>query len=139
VRDYIVCSTKYLQKFGAKYTTHKALAKRRGVPFELTREQWLKVWIDSGHIFERGSLGHQYVMARLGDRGSYVLGNVKIITGAENISEAQTGRVASLEARQRQSAAKKGKTFTADHCRKLSEVHKGRVPWNSPEYVGELI
>jgi hypothetical protein len=63
-------------------------AKRRGIPFRLTFDEWFAIWLDSGHLEERGSGRDQYVMARLGNQGAYEVGNVKIITASEMSREA---------------------------------------------------
>ena len=65
----------------------RARARKRGIDFLLTFEEWFKVWDDSGHLHERGRLKHQYCMARVGDVGAYAVGNVKIITMGENGKE----------------------------------------------------
>jgi hypothetical protein len=70
-----------------QYTNHKASAKQRGIPFLLTYAQWLAVWQASGRLDRRGHMPDNYCMARFGDRGAYAVGNVKIITMAENGSE----------------------------------------------------
>lgn len=62
----------------------KCSAQRRGIEFLLTFEEWLRIWEDSGHLHERGKFKHQYCMARFGDRGAYVVGNVFITTMEEN-------------------------------------------------------
>jgi hypothetical protein len=59
-------------------------AGRRGIGFELSYEQWLDIWQKSGHLDERGPRKGQYVMARIGDNGSYAVGNVEIITAEQN-------------------------------------------------------
>lgn len=69
-----------------KYRRQKYSAKYRGIPFELTFDEWMKIWTGSGHWHERGR-GKGYVMARFGDKGPYAIGNVKIITNAENRRE----------------------------------------------------
>ena len=135
-RDVIVCSTSYLRKLRQRYTTQKALAKDRGVDFEFAFDEWLRVWVESGHILERGKEGHQYVMARLEDKGPYRVGNVKIITGSEKVSESQIGRPRSQTWRANNSMKHRGRIKSVEHRRKLSEANKGQVPWNSPLYAG---
>jgi hypothetical protein len=71
-----------------RFGQHKRSAGRRGVPFLLTFEQWWSIWQQSGRWHERGCVRGKYVMARLGDRGPYAVGNVKIIPCEENSSEA---------------------------------------------------
>lgn len=68
----------------AKFAAHKASAAERGIPFELTLEQWWTIWNESGHYHERGVRVGQYNMARKYDRGGYTLGNVDIVTVSDN-------------------------------------------------------
>jgi hypothetical protein len=75
-------------------TRHKFLrqrwhAKDRGIEWHLTYEQWLVIWLESGHWHQRGNRVGCYVMARHGDTGPYAVGNVSIITCSQNISEAE--------------------------------------------------
>ena len=86
-----------------KYHQHRNRTERRGIPFELTFKQWLKVWQDSGHLHKRGSGQGQYVMARLFGRGSFEIGNVRIIRVEDNNShlisaEARARRVSNSRA-----------------------------------------
>ncbi len=69
------------------YISHKGLAKSRGVPFELTFEEWYNWWLSTGHYHERGKKKGQYVMARFNDDGAYSLDNIKCILHSENVSE----------------------------------------------------
>jgi len=86
-----------MREWEQKYDQQKYRAKRRGVSFELTFKQWLKIWQDSGHLHERGHRQGQYVMARFFGRGSYEIGNVRIITAEDNThlisAEARARRV----------------------------------------------
>lgn len=63
---------------------HRYHSKERGIEFLLTFDQWKTIWDSSGHAHERGSLQHNYCMARNQDRGPYAIGNVEIITAREN-------------------------------------------------------
>lgn len=74
------------------YTDHKSHAKQRGIPFLLSFEEWCTIWRISGKWEQRGHSTGQYVMARFGDTGPYAVGNVKIITCNENVSEAHLGK-----------------------------------------------
>jgi hypothetical protein len=77
----------------ARYFNHKARAKRRGIPFLLTFDEWWKIWQDSGHWEERGIRKGQYVMCRKGpDIGAYEIGNIFIATNARNLHDANVGR-----------------------------------------------
>jgi hypothetical protein len=102
------------------YRDHERRAQKRNIPFRLTYEQWLQVWTDSGHLHERGRLGHEYCMSRYGDAGSYELGNVFIQTNSQNISQAQRNRSRTPETCERIRQARLGKTSGMS----------GRSPWN---------
>lgn len=79
-----------------KYTIQRYGASAHGIKFELTFEQWLQIWQDSGHLQERGTRKGQYVMARFGDTGAYAVGNVEIITGEGNRSQVQVRNKSSI-------------------------------------------
>lgn len=83
---------------------YQAAAIRR-IAFGLSFCEWLRVWVDSGKLKERGCRRGQYVMARLKDRGAYRLGNVHIITHADNVREAHNGVEHSAIAKRRMSQA----------------------------------
>jgi hypothetical protein len=82
-----IFDTPVRQHLRRAFSHHKASAKWRGIPFRLTFEEWLDIWTSSGHLSERGCRVGEYVMARLGDRGAYELGNVQIITNTENLRQ----------------------------------------------------
>lgn len=50
----------------------------------LTFDEWLDIWLSSGHWHERGNKRGQYVMSRYNDIGHYEIGNVEIKTGTDN-------------------------------------------------------
>ena len=70
----------------AEYRQQRNNAKRRGVAFLLTYEEWCKIWDDSGMYAYRGR--HGYVMGRINDEGPYEVGNVEIITATDNFGQA---------------------------------------------------
>ena len=70
-----------------KYHAHRQDAKRRGIPFLMTLEEWWDIWQSSGKWEQRGPRRGQYVMARFGDQGAYEPGNVKICPVRENMAE----------------------------------------------------
>ena len=74
-----------------KYSTQKACAKRRGISFTLTFEEWCSVWEQSGKWDQRGCKKGQYVMSRYNDLGSYEINNVFIQPCGQNVREAQLG------------------------------------------------
>lgn len=75
--------------FGSRENAKRTLADgtRADIPWDLTLGEWLQVWVDSGHLHERGPRRGQYVMARKNDKGIYRVGNVKIITADNNMRE----------------------------------------------------
>jgi hypothetical protein len=118
----------------AKFKGHKYNCRnkkdRNGdkVEMRLTFDEWLKIWLDSGHWHERGRAG--YVMARNGDVGHYEVGNVRIITSAENISMANTGRIVGetqREASRANGRRNKGKAKSEETRRKMSLAHQGKL------------
>lgn len=64
------------------FGVHKGGAKARGIPFELTFDEWWELW--EPYWDQRGRGQDDYVMGRFGDVGPYAIGNVSIITGREN-------------------------------------------------------
>jgi hypothetical protein len=72
------------------YHAHKGRAKRRGIPFLLTYEEWFNIWENSGKI--RGTGSDDYCMARHNDIGPYAVGNVSIIKMKTNSAFAVTHR-----------------------------------------------
>lgn len=85
-----------------RYLEHKRRAKMRSIPFLLTFDQWSEIWKQSGHADEMGHCGHQFCMARYGDKGGYEVGNVRIITCSENNSEQWSNMTPDMQARRRQ-------------------------------------
>lgn len=71
----------------AAYLLQKCNARRRGIAWGFTLTTWMRVWLDSGRLPERGRLGHHYCMTRHGDTGAYAPGNVAIKTHRENLGE----------------------------------------------------
>lgn len=72
-----------------QYARHKANAVKRGVPFQLTFEEWQAIWKHSGKWELRGNTSGCYVMARHGDKGPYALGNVSIQPFSKNLKDAR--------------------------------------------------
>ena len=137
-------------KLKEAFDSQRKSSRERNIDFLLTYEEWLQIWIDSGHLHERGRFRGQYVMARFGDKGPYAIGNVKIVTAEENVSEGNKGKVVSAlqrekirqrnlnrvykkwghhsdESKQKMSKAQKGKKFSEEHIKNLSNSHLGRV------------
>jgi hypothetical protein len=72
-----------------KYDVQIADAKRRGIAWQLTFDEWWKIWMQSGHWNDRGRNRGDFVMARIGHAGPYRVGNVRIVTQERNTSDKQ--------------------------------------------------
>ena len=75
------------QKIRVAYLQQKRDAGYRGIKWEFNLASWLKVWVDSGHLAERGKGSGKFVMSRPNDQGQYSPSTVKIITHNENSLE----------------------------------------------------
>ena len=60
-----------------QFLKQRANAKRRGIGFYLTYNQWLAIWEESGFYHLRGRGG--FVMRRIDNDGAYEVGNVEIV------------------------------------------------------------
>lgn len=76
------------------YNGHASTSAARGVPFNLTFEQWWELW--EPHYDRRGVASADMCMGRVGDSGGYDLGNVRIITSRANHLERASIRRASV-------------------------------------------
>jgi hypothetical protein len=75
-----------------QYRMHRVSATTRGIPFNLTFNEWFHWWQTSGHYHERGKGRGQYVMGRKGDQGAYELGNIECVQAQENSVVPHTGK-----------------------------------------------
>lgn len=86
-------STKYNKRWIAKNPKHwawccqKQAAKRRGIEFNFTLDEWIEWWGDDWD--RRGRCKKELVMARYNDEGAYEINNIYKTTTAENVSEYQ--------------------------------------------------
>lgn len=72
----------------SRYNAQKQTAKRRGIAFDLTFEEWWDIWEPFWHM--RGRDKDSLVMCRVNDQGSYSKTNVYIDTVSANSSLAAT-------------------------------------------------
>lgn len=107
-------------KYRRQYSFQKCTAKYRGIEWQFTYDQWIDWWGDD--IANRGCRRGQLVMARNGDVGPYHPDNVRKITHGANVAEAQTGRVFSIERRQKISAKLKGNQNGVGKRPKVNQV-----------------
>jgi hypothetical protein len=69
------------------YHQQRMNAAARGILWEFTLWSWWQVWRSSGKWGQRGRKRGCYVMARVGDVGSYAPDNVRVVTCTENMNE----------------------------------------------------
>lgn len=67
-----------------RYTMQKVDARRRKIAWQFTFKSWVRKWIKSGLLANRGRKQHEFVMARYGDEGPYSPENTEIITQSQN-------------------------------------------------------
>jgi hypothetical protein len=104
-----------IKKLRQSYHIQKHSAtKLRGIEFLLSFEEWLQIWLDSGHLHERGKDKDQYCMARYGDRGAYAIGNVRIITNSENSRENLLGKPMKASTKQKLREINTGRKHTEE-------------------------
>ena len=62
-----------------KFWAQRQSARNRKITWNLTFDEWWDIWQQSGHWNNRGVHKGQYCMSRIGDVGSYEIGNVFIL------------------------------------------------------------
>lgn len=102
----------YLKKYQDQRSAATKRVDKNGDPiqFKLTFDEWLDIWIESGHIQDRGIRPGQYVMSRYNDIGHYEVGNVFIQLSVNNLTDANIGR-----------------KHTPEHINKVAEQHRGKT------------
>jgi hypothetical protein len=70
-----------------KFRKQRSNARSRGIPFNLTFQEWRDIWQESGMYERRGRGRRGYVMHRIADSGPYQVGNVEIISAIDNFRE----------------------------------------------------
>jgi hypothetical protein len=70
-----------------KFNNHRVDARRRGIEFLFTFEEWWAWWQVDNRWENRGRGANQFVMARHGDQGPYAPWNVRCTTARENTQE----------------------------------------------------
>lgn len=89
-----------------------------GNPIEcrLTFEQWLKVWVDSGHYHEMGAGKGKYVLSRKDDIGHYEEGNVFVQSHSDNVRQSLLGKKRNPET----CAKLRGQKRTPEQCANIA-------------------
>jgi hypothetical protein len=75
-----------------RYHRHKGVAKQRNVPFELSYDEWINTWLQSGKYDLMGCGTGKYCMSRYNDIGPYAVNNVFIQLHSNNCRDANKGR-----------------------------------------------
>ena len=104
--------------YQVKFGTQRQNAKKRGIEFNFTYEEWINWW--GADIDKRGKGKGKLVMARKGDTGPYHPNNVVKATQEENLHDGNIGRV-----------------FSEETCKKLSAVAYKR--WANQRKIKENI
>lgn len=116
-----------------RYSQQKAQSKSRidkngnSIEWHLTFDEWMQIWVDSGHWEQRGRGIGKYCMSRLNDIGHYVINNVTIKLHTDNTSEGNLGRIG---ANLGKIGYMNGKQHSLATKIKISKSSIGRTAWN---------
>lgn len=92
----------------------------------MTFKEWLDIWVQSGHLADRGCGLGKYCMARIGDIGPYECGNVEIIPFEQNSADGHLGKKENDTVGKNISAGLKGRQFSEEHKANLKEAFRLR-------------
>ena len=115
-----------------KYNEHRQNAYRRKIEFNLTYDEWMNIWLQSGHWQDRGRGAGKYVMCRYGDVGPYAIGNVYIGTQEHNGYVANVGRQQDPSSVVKRSKALKNKKKTSTAIKNNALAQLQRPKYNCP-------
>lgn len=119
------------RKMWEAYQSQARKARRRGVGFTISFEEWRAWWLVDDRWSNRGLKRGQFVMARKGDAGPYDLSNIYLATSEQNQADIpKSVRVASAY---KGADTQRGKAGSYAHLR--TEVHPRRLSIRSPEGV----
>jgi hypothetical protein len=113
-------------KFRQGYTRSKADAKRRGIEFEFTFDEWKTWWLDTGKWELRGRKAGCFQMCRKNDMGPYSLGNVYCDTMEANSALPHAGATRPVEWSAKISASLKGRAKSKEHSKALALAMLGK-------------
>jgi hypothetical protein len=116
----------------SKFYEHRQNARRRNIEFNLTYDEWMNIWVQSGHWNERGRGLGKYAMCRYGDQGPYEVGNVYIDLCEVNAQQARLGdkNTKAHIAKIRKALTGKKKTMTAIKNNSFAQLN--RTKYNCP-------
>jgi hypothetical protein len=69
-----------------RFRQHRNNAAKRGIAWEISFNEWWRIWHESGRWEDRGVGFGKYCMCRIGDAGPYAPTNVFIGTQMENVA-----------------------------------------------------
>lgn len=78
---------KWIETPQGKYSVQKRKAKQRKISWELSFEEWWRIWQESGYWEQRGDSVDKYCMSRRDDVGPYSIDNVYINSFSDNTKE----------------------------------------------------
>jgi hypothetical protein len=110
------------QPFVEQYWAQKQNARRRGIPFEFTYQEWIDWW--GNDIIFRGKGKDKLVMARNNDCGAYHPDNVTKMLNQNNVSDGNRGKIVSVSTRDKLSQQKIGISRSLETKQKISETLK---------------
>jgi hypothetical protein len=108
------------------YASHSRNAKKHGIPFLFTFEQWSEWWLRDDRWSRRGRKAGQLQMGRKGNSGSYSPDNVECVSKEEK-QKSQLVRLLSLPPEKR-----------AEIARKAGLGRSGENHWNARPVVTPL-
>ena len=112
-----------------KFSVQKQDAKRRGIEFLLTFEEWRAWWEVDGRWLLRGRGRGKLVMARHGDTGPYALWNIRPATHGENMADIPKGKKSAMAARGHKRRKARGNTIPLE---KRGAAHPQSKPVITP-------
>jgi len=120
-----------MKNYRKNYNDQKSNARIRGIEWNITFEEWMKVWESSGHLEERGKGLGKYVMSRIRDQGPYSVDNVFIQLWENNRAEVFDDSVRIFEINLKKSIKTKGISkgpFSEEHKQAMKEAALKRPP-----------
>ena len=72
--------TEFERRLRHAYASHRRSAKKQGIPFQFTFEQWRDWWLTDNRWSRRGRKAGQLQMGRKGNSGPYSPDNVECAT-----------------------------------------------------------
>ena len=109
------------------FNSQKQSAKKRGIEFDLTFDQWISWWMSTGHFEDRGKTVGKYQMCRFNDSGAYDLNNIYCDTVSANSALPTKGKPRPAEFNRKTGDALRGKPKTITHRRNHAFSQLGKL------------